>query len=113
MAHAACCGSKHFGDTGCLVLQSHKTEALAGKLSAVYGVMGSPDFIKQKQSHTAHKSQVGQHQLPVLKCCLCICLQPAMCPSTASLHQLRMACTQTGCCISLHLPMWRMVYSRS
>ena len=48
----------------CVHLQSHKTEALAGKLAAVYGVMSTPDFIKQKQSHSGHKSQVIQF------CCL-------------------------------------------
>ena len=42
-------------------LQSHKTEALAGKLSAVYTIMTTPDFIKQRKSHTVHKSQVGQY----------------------------------------------------
>ena len=45
-------------DHVCVHLQSHKTEALAGKLSAVYGVVSTPDFIKQKRSHAGHKSQV-------------------------------------------------------
>ncbi|KAL0042783.1 hypothetical protein WJX79_011021 [Trebouxia sp. C0005] len=36
-----------------------KSEALAGRLSAVYGIMAAQDIIKQRQSHTAHKSQVG------------------------------------------------------
>ena len=39
-------------------LQAPKSEALAGRLSAVYGIIGAQDLIKQKQSHTAHKSQV-------------------------------------------------------
>ena len=60
------CGSKHLPSAWtmcvyvCARLQSHKTEALAGKLSAVYGVMSTSDFIKQKQSHSGHKSQVRQ-----------------------------------------------------
>lgn len=56
-------GSKRFGAYMSCVhvcLQSHRTEALAGKLSAVYGVMSTPDIIKQKQSHSGHKSQVWQ-----------------------------------------------------
>ena len=39
-------------------LQAPKSEALAGRLSAVYGIIGAQDLIKQKQSHTAHKSLV-------------------------------------------------------
>ena len=86
-------------------MQSHKTEALAGKLSAVYGVMGTPDFIKQKQSHVAHKSQVRQHFI----CCIQVLLSlhmslhhnAAVGPSTVVLHDLRPACRQTGLCIRL------------
>jgi len=40
-------------------VQAPKSEALAGRLSAVYGIMAAQDIIKQRQSHTAHKSQVS------------------------------------------------------
>ena len=40
-------------------VQAPKSEALAGRLSAVYGVMAAQDIIKQRQSHPAHKSQVS------------------------------------------------------
>ena len=40
-------------------VQAPKSEALAGRLSAVYGIMAAQDIIKQRQSRTAHKSQVS------------------------------------------------------